>query len=238
MVEDILGDLLLRQGLLGQDGKAVLAHVGEAAADRTRRPLPGVSVTTRKPGLERRHQRRMAGQHRHIALARRAGRPASTSPENRMRSGRDEFEGEGGHGLAVNAGPFGSRAGLARGRSYSRVGIRVGLWTCSAGSRLPEGGRASMIGLRRLGGEALGLLDGFLDGADHVEGRLREVVVLAFDEALEALDRVGERDELAGRAGEDFGDEEGLRQEALDLAGARDRRSCPLRRARPCPGSR
>ena len=38
--------------------------------------------------------------------------------------------------------------------------------------------------------------------------------------APEALDGVGEVDELAGRAGEDFGDVERLRQEALDLAGA------------------
>src|SRR5436189_276115 len=53
--------------------------------------------------------------------------------------------------------------------------------------------------LRRLGREALSLLDRLLDRADHVEGRLREVVVLALDEALEALDGVLERDELAGR---------------------------------------
>jgi hypothetical protein len=70
---------------------------------------------------------------------------------------------------------------------------------------------------------ASGLLDGFLDGADHVEGGFGQVVVLALDEALEALDRVFEGDELARRAGEDFGDVERLRQEALDLAGARHR---------------
>ena len=48
------------------------------------------------------------------------------------------------------------------------------------------------------------------------------MIVLAFDEALEALDGVGEVDELARRAGEHFGDEKRLRQEALDLAGAGD----------------
>jgi hypothetical protein len=62
--------------------------------------------------------------------------------------------------------------------------------------------------------------DRFLDGADHVEGGFGQVVVLAGGEALEALDGVGELDELARRAGEDLGHEERLRQEALDLAGA------------------
>src|SRR5262249_45966751 len=75
----------------------------------------------------------------------------------------------------------------------------------------------------RLGRELLRLLDRRLDGADHVEGRLGQVVVLAGAEALEALDGVGKLDEDARRAGEDFGDVEGLRQEALDLAGARNR---------------
>src|SRR6516164_3527568 len=62
-----------------------------------------------------------------------------------------------------------------------------------------------------------------LDGADHVEGGLRQMVVLALAQALEAADGVGKLDEHAGRAGEHFGDMERLRQEALDLAGARDR---------------
>src|SRR6516164_1096073 len=76
---------------------------------------------------------------------------------------------------------------------------------------------------RRLGGELLALLDRLLDGADHVEGGLRQVIVLTLAQALEAADGVGKLDEHAGRAGEDFGDMERLRQEALDLAGARDR---------------
>src|ERR1700738_3288165 len=71
--------------------------------------------------------------------------------------------------------------------------------------------------------ELLALLDGFFDGADHVERRFRQMVVLAFADGAKALDGVGEVDELAGRTGEDFGDVERLRQEALDLAGACDR---------------
>src|SRR5215831_1768914 len=75
-------------------------------------------------------------------------------------------------------------------------------------------------GLRR---QLLTLVDGLLDGADHVEGGLRQVVVLAFAQPLEAADGVGELDEHAGRTGEHFGDVERLRKKALDLAGARDR---------------
>src|ERR1700722_6970736 len=71
--------------------------------------------------------------------------------------------------------------------------------------------------------ELLALFDRLFDGAHHVEGGFRQMVVLAFAQVAEALDGVGEVDELAGRAGEDFGDVEGLRQEAFDLAGARDR---------------
>src|ERR1700737_5080924 len=68
--------------------------------------------------------------------------------------------------------------------------------------------------------ELLALLDGFFDGADHVERRFRQMIVLAFADGAKTLDGVGEVDELAGRSREDFGDEERLRQEALDLAGA------------------
>ncbi len=55
--------------------------------------------------------------------------------------------------------------------------------------------RLSKSALRRLRRQLLALLDRLFDGADHVEGGFREVVVLAGDEALEALDGVFERDE-------------------------------------------
>src|SRR5262245_12585181 len=75
---------------------------------------------------------------------------------------------------------------------------------------------------RGLGGELLGLGDGFLDGAHHVERRFRQVIVLAVAKSLEALDGVGQLDEGAGPAGEHLGNMERLRQEALDLARAGD----------------
>src|SRR5438552_17801234 len=83
--------------------------------------------------------------------------------------------------------------------------------------------RHSLFAIRPLGrfsSQLLALLDGFFDGADHIEGGFRQVIVLAFADRAEALDGVGEIDELAGRTGEDFSDVERLRQEALDLAGA------------------
>src|SRR5687768_18337471 len=57
--------------------------------------------------------------------------------------------------------------------------------------------------------ELLRLLDRFLDGAHHVERLFGQMVVVAGDDALEALDRVLKRDENARRAGEDFRDVEG-----------------------------
>src|SRR3954462_12613901 len=78
------------------------------------------------------------------------------------------------------------------------------------------------LNLRRFGGELLALFDRLFDGADHVKGLLRQMIVLAFAQSAETLDGVGEVDEFAGRAGKHFGDEERLRQEAFDLAGAGD----------------
>ena len=76
--------------------------------------------------------------------------------------------------------------------------------------------------LRSFGREPLRFLDRLFDAADHVEGVFGEVVVLAVDDRLERADRVLDLHELAGDAGEDLGDVEGLRQEALDLARAGD----------------
>src|SRR5271169_5453474 len=74
----------------------------------------------------------------------------------------------------------------------------------------------------RLCREPFGFVDRLLDRTDHVEGGLRQVVVLAFDDALEALDRVFDLDLDPGRAGKHGRDVKGLRKKALDLPGARD----------------
>src|SRR4029079_7584614 len=65
-------------------------------------------------------------------------------------------------------------------------------------------------------------LDDVLDRADHVEGRLGQVVVLPSDDRVEARDRVLELHVLAGRARELLGDEVRLREEPLDLPRPRD----------------
>src|SRR5947209_6220412 len=69
---------------------------------------------------------------------------------------------------------------------------------------------------------ACGLLARLFDCADHVEGLFGEVVVLAVNDLLEAAYGVGDFDELAFESGELRGDEEGLREEALNLSRARD----------------
>ncbi len=53
------------------------------------------------------------------------------------------------------------------------------------------------------------LLDRLFDGADHVEGLLRQVVILAGDDGLEAGDGVLERHVLAGCASEGLGAKKG-----------------------------
>src|SRR5689334_17251425 len=70
--------------------------------------------------------------------------------------------------------------------------------------------------------QLLGLLDRHVDAADHVEGLLRQLVVLALGDLLEAANRLLQRHRLAGCPGEDLGDEERLREEPLHLARARD----------------
>src|SRR5665647_3183495 len=87
------------------------------------------------------------------------------------------------------------------------------------GWRLLGGGP---LGRRLLGGGLLRLLGCFLDAADHEEGLLRQVVALAVHYVLETPHSVGQWHVLAGHAGELLGDVEGLREEALDLAGALD----------------
>src|SRR5690606_34381039 len=71
-------------------------------------------------------------------------------------------------------------------------------------------------------GQLLGLLDRFLDAADHVECGFRKVVVLAVDHGLERRHGVFDLHELARDVGEHLGDVERLAEEALDLARAGD----------------
>src|SRR4029077_21029432 len=82
-------------------------------------------------------------------------------------------------------------------------------------------------------GELLGLVHRLADVADHVEGLLRQLVVLAVDDLAEALDRVGELHVTARLPRELLGHGERLRQETLDLSRARDRQPVPSRKPLP-----
>src|SRR5690606_42116408 len=62
--------------------------------------------------------------------------------------------------------------------------------------------------------------ENFVDAALHVEVTFGDVVELAGEDHLEAADDVLEGHVLAGRADEDFGELQRLREEALDLQGA------------------
>src|SRR5882757_363987 len=94
--------------------------------------------------------------------------------------------------------------------------MRSGVTSLTANS--PDCGVSDMTLYRLLhffgGGENV------FDSALQVEGLFRNVVVLAFDDLPEAADRVRNLDVGAGDTGEDFGYVEGLREEALDFAGA------------------
>src|SRR5438552_18441 len=68
-----------------------------------------------------------------------------------------------------------------------------------------------------------GLRASLVDGAHHVEGLLRQIVVLALEDLLETAHRLAPRHVLAFATGEPLGDAEGLRQESLHLARPRYR---------------
>src|SRR5690606_33144095 len=93
-------------------------------------------------------------------------------------------------------------------RARSCNTVRAGVTTSSSSilatlSALPQQGAA--------------LLHGLVDVAHHVEGGFGQVVVAAFENLLEAADRLRQGHVAARRAGKAFGHEEGLGQEPLDF---------------------
>ncbi len=60
--------------------------------------------------------------------------------------------------------------------------------------------------LRCLSSQSLGLSDDLIDVADHVEGDLRQVIVLAGKDILEARDGLVNGNQLAGVVGENLSD--------------------------------
>ena len=66
----------------------------------------------------------------------------------------------------------------------------------------------------------LSFFNRFFDGANHVERLLGQVIVLAVQNLGKSTHGVAQRDVLPGLVRKGFGNEEGLGQEALNLAGA------------------
>ncbi len=69
----------------------------------------------------------------------------------------------------------------------------------------------------------LGFLHGLLDGADHIECLLRDLVVFAVNDFFEAANGVFQFYIVAGRSGKGFGDVKRLRQETLNFSCPGDR---------------
>src|ERR1700738_3930767 len=89
-----------------------------------------------------------------------------------------------------------------------RVGVTSSNWVVAMGrSALPF--------------EVAGLLHDAVDAADIEERLLGDLVEIALDERFEGLDGLRHGDIESLDTGEDLGHEERLREEALDLAGAR-----------------
>merc|ERR1719507_2382592 len=98
--------------------------------------------------------------------------------------------------------------GLDRVRSQLRAGRALNAAACFLG-----GG---------LGKELLSLRHDLVNIANHVEGTLGQVIVLAAKDFLKSGDGLSNGDELARVVGEDLGDLEGLGQEPLNLPRPRD----------------
>src|SRR5262245_10731030 len=122
-----------------------------------------------------------------------------TSPENRTFSGETRSKWK----VAMLRFPFSRSSPVGPSRGTIKTGSLDGLPGRAGNHAMNFDSR----GFRR---ELLALLHGLLDGADHVERRLRQIVVFSFAQTLEASDGIGELDDHAGRAGEHFGDMEGL----------------------------
>src|SRR4029079_8242848 len=117
----------------------------------------------------RRHDRGVAGKHAEIALPTGNVNLIDFAGEGEL-FGRNEIEVEGGHEK-----PASSEWRMASSEWCGKQRLSI---------------RHSLFAIRLLGcfsRELLALLDGFFDGADHVEGSFRQVIVLAFADRAETL---------------------------------------------------
>src|SRR5260221_9099795 len=75
-------------------------------------------------------------------------------------------------------------------------------WKVAIGRLIPYSLLA--IRSRRFRRELFAFLHCLLDGADHIEGPFRQVIIFSFAQTLESADRVGQFAHDARRAAEDF----------------------------------
>src|SRR2546425_7629580 len=99
------------------------------------------------------------------------------------------------------------------------ISSTVSATTSRIGVAISSVRRSATLRARR---QLLRLVHRLADVADHVEGLLGQLVMLAVDDLPEALDGVRELDVAPRRTGELLGHEERLRQEPLDLPRAGD----------------
>src|SRR2546425_10011783 len=99
------------------------------------------------------------------------------------------------------------------------ISSTVAATTSRIGVAISSVRRSATLAARR---ELLRFVHRLADVADHVEGLLGQLVVLAVDDFPEALDGVRELHVPPLRAGERLGDEHRLGEAPLDLPGARD----------------
>ena len=127
-----------------------------------------------------------------------------------------------GTGAARSARAARAAARGRRGCRSSRRVVNVESISISSLKTSPSGVSTSAGNLVRAISYFLAASTTCVDRALQEEGALGHLVVLAVDDLVEAADRLGDRHVRAGGAGELLGDEERLREEALDLARALD----------------
>src|SRR6266540_816855 len=194
-------DLLRRDGVVHQRDRSILLDLEEPGAGGELQHLGGPEVNAGRARLQHRDERRMACEHADLAVGARHNEHLGLAFERRpfRRHERDR------ESTSIRHRLDGGRLGLA-GFFLGRGGFFL---RCLSGA---------LVACQRPR-----LLDGLVDRAHHVEGLFGELVVLALDDLLEALDRVLELHVLTLLARELLGHEVRLGEEALDAASAVDR---------------
>src|SRR3984893_3581304 len=167
------GGVEFRQGdrLLREDGKARRRNLGETATHEETQFFCRRFVDYDDAWLHRRDQGSMILEDGEFAFRSRNDHGFDISRKDQL-FGRNEFEVKSRHCMPQDV-----------------VSVAISVFCFCRG--YPRARRRGPT-LRRLGRELLRFFDSLFDGADHIESGFRQMIVIAFDEPLEALDGVGE----------------------------------------------